>query len=120
MLGDDTVDEDGQSALPRVQVVGSDTLGSQGFEQQLSKVLEGLAGDSALLVAVSHVVDVAQELQLVVHGGDDDVEAVSDEGNLLVELGVSCQVGVGDLRELGKVLLETRSASEQSVAKWYS
>ena len=37
--GSNTVDEDGQNTLPRVQIVGSDTLRSQNVEQQAAEVL---------------------------------------------------------------------------------
>ena len=39
LLGGDTVDEDGQNTLPRVQIVARNTVGTQDVEQQAAKVL---------------------------------------------------------------------------------
>ena len=58
---------------------------------------EFLATNTAGLVAMSHVLDLAEELERVVHRGDDGVKAVSDEFNLGVESGVRGQVADGDL-----------------------
>ena len=77
--------------------------------------LESAAGDVALDVAVLHVVDVAEDLELVVHGGDDGVEAVSDQRDLLVEFGVSGQRINGDGRELGEELEIARSFPEEPI-----
>ena len=115
MLGGNAVDENGQGTLPRVQVVAGDTSSGQGLNQVLAEFKEGFAGDAAFLVAVSHVVDVAQKLELVVHSGDDDIEAVSDEGDLLVEVGVVGKISGCDLGELGEGLLETRGTSKESM-----
>ena len=115
VLRGNAVDENGHGTLPGVQVVAGDSSRAQGFDQELAEFNEGFAGDAAFLVAVSHVVDVAQKLELVVHGGDDDIEAVSDEGNLLVELGIGGQSTVGNLGELGEVLLEAGSASKEPI-----
>ena len=51
------------------------------------------------LVAVSHVLDLAEDLEGVVHGGDHAVQAVSDELNLGVEGGVRGKVVDGNLAE---------------------
>ena len=67
--------------------------------------LESLARNVALDMAVLHVVDVAQNLELVVHGGDDGVQTVGNQSNLLVEF---CIAGQGINRysgELGEELL---------------
>jgi len=49
---------------------------------------EFLATDTAGLVAVSHVLDLTEDLEGVVHRSDHAVQAVSDELNLGVEGGV--------------------------------
>jgi hypothetical protein len=40
ILGSDSVDEDGQSALQRVQIIRGDTFGRQSIYQQTTKVLK--------------------------------------------------------------------------------
>ena len=60
---------------------------------------EFLATDTAGLVAVSHVLDLTEDLEGVVHRGDHAVQAVSDELNLGVEGGVRRQVADGDWAE---------------------
>ena len=114
MFGRNTIDENGQSALPGVQVITRDASSTQSFDQELSEVIESLARDAAFLVAVSHVVNVAQKLELIIHGRDDDIETIGDEGDLLVVLRIRGQSTVSNLDELGEVLLETGSASEES------
>ena len=57
---------------------------------------EFLATDTAGLVTVSHVLDLTEDLEGVVHRGDHAVQAVSDELNLGVEGGVRGQVADGD------------------------
>ena len=64
-------------------------------------------------MAVLHVVDVAQKLELVIHGGDDGVEAVSDQSDLLVEFSISGQRVNGDGGELGEVLLDAGSLLDE-------
>ena len=71
--------------------------------------------DAALLVAVSHIVDVAQNLELVTQIGDDGIQAIGDESDLLVEGSVSVELVNGNGREESKVALGTRSLSEQPV-----
>lgn len=66
-------------------------------------------------MAVSHVADVAQQLQFVVHSGDDGVQTVSNQTDLLVELSVVSQVVNGDARELGEVLKRARSLLEETI-----
>ena len=92
----DGVNHDGKSALPRIQISGGNTLGAQiGHEQATERLEEGTL-DTTGLVAVSHIFDLAEELQSVVHGRDNDVEAISDEFNLGVESSVRGQVVDGD------------------------
>lgn len=57
---------------------------------------EFLASNTAGLVAVSHVLDLTENLEGVVHRSDDAVQTVSDEFNLDVEGGVRGQVADGD------------------------
>jgi len=64
-------------------------------------------------MAVFHVVDVAQELQFVIHSRDDSVQAVSDESDLLVVVTIGRQGIDGDSGELGEVLLDARSLLEE-------
>ena len=49
--------------------------------------LESLARNVALDMAVLHVIDVAQNLELVVHGGDNGVQTVGDQSDLLLDTG---------------------------------
>ena len=79
--------------------------------------LESLASNSALDVAVLHVVDVAQKLELVVHGSDDGVQTVSDQSDLLVEFGIAGQGINGDSGELGEVFLEAGRLLEEPFNK---
>ena len=79
--------------------------------------LESLASNSALDVAVLHVVDVAQKLELVVHGSDDGVQTVSDQSDLLVEFSIAGQGITGDSGELGEVFLEARRLLEEPFNK---
>ena len=64
-------------------------------------------------MTVFHVVDVTQKLELVVHGGDDSVETVSDQCDLLVEFGIASQSIDGNSGELGEVFLDTGSLLEE-------
>ena len=66
-------------------------------------------------MAVLHVVDVTQKLELVIHGGDDSVETVSDQSDLLVEFGITGQGISGNSGELGEVLLGAGSLLEEPV-----
>ena len=66
-------------------------------------------------MSVTHVIDIAQKLEFIVHGGNDGVQAVSDEGNLLVVLGIVGQRIDSNVGELGEVLLSTGSLLEESV-----
>ena len=77
--------------------------------------LEGLARDTALDMAVLHVVDVAQKLELVIHGSDDDIETVSDQSDLLVVFGIAGEGINSDSGELGEVLLGAGSILEEPV-----
>lgn len=44
ILGRNSVNENGQNALPRVQIVGGDTLGAQNVHQQTAEILSNLKG----------------------------------------------------------------------------
>lgn len=44
ILGRNSVNENGQNALPRVQIVGGDTLGTQNVHQQTAEILSNLKG----------------------------------------------------------------------------
>ena len=101
-----------KSAPPRVQVIGSDSLRAQDINQVTSKSLEKGALDSAGLVAVSHVLNLAEDLQSVVHSGDHVVKTVSDKLNLGVEGGVSGQAVDRDIGEGVELLLGARSILE--------
>ena len=68
-------------------------------------------------MSILHVVDVAVDLQLVIHGSNDDVEAVSNQSDLLVEFGVSGQSIDSNTGELGEVLLDARSLFEEPLQK---
>jgi len=57
---------------------------------------EFLATDTAGLVAVSHVLDLAEDLESIVHCGDHAVQTVSDEFYLGVESSVGGQIANGD------------------------
>jgi len=62
----------------------------------MKNYIEFLATDTAGLVAASHVLDLAEKLEGVVHRGNHCVKAVSDEFNLGVESGIRGQVADGD------------------------
>jgi hypothetical protein len=66
-------------------------------------------------VRVAHVVDVAQQLQFIAHGSNDGVQAVSDQSDLLLVIGIAGQRIDGDVSELGEVLLGTGSLLEDPV-----
>ena len=66
-------------------------------------------------MAVAQVVDVTQKLELVVHGGNDGVEAVSNQSNLFVELGITGQSINSNSGELGEVLQDARSLLEEPI-----
>ena len=79
--------------------------------------LESLARNVALDMAVLHVIDVAQNLELVVHGGGNGVQTVGDQSDLLVEFGITGQGIKGDSGELGEVFLDTGSLLEEPFRK---
>ena len=62
-------------------------------------------------MSVAQVVDVAQQLEFVVH--DDRVQAVGDQGDLFIELDIAGQRINGDFAELGKVFLDAGSLFEE-------
>jgi hypothetical protein len=66
-------------------------------------------------VSVTHVVNVAQQLQFVVHGGNDGVETVSDQSNLFLVLSITVQSVDSDIGELGEVFLDAGSLLEEPV-----
>ena len=79
--------------------------------------LESLASNSALDVAVLHVVDVAQNLKFVVHGRNNGVQTVGDQSDLLVEFSIAGQGINGNSGELGEVFLEAGSLLEEPFNK---
>jgi hypothetical protein len=64
-------------------------------------------------VSVAHVVDVAQQLQFVAHGSNDGVQAVSDQSDLLLVIGIARQSIDSDIGELDEMLLDARSLLEE-------
>ena len=99
------VDHDVKNAPPWVQVIGSDSLGGQSVHQLVGEGLEKRTLDIAGLVAVSHVLNLAKDLQGVVHGGDHIVKAVSDALNAGIEFGISVQTVDGGISERAEFLL---------------
>ena len=80
------------------------------------RYLKSIAGDgTGSLVAVLHVVDVTQKLELVIHGGDDGVETISDQSDLFVVFGITGQGIDGNSGELGEVLLGAGRLLEEPV-----
>ena len=79
--------------------------------------LESLASNSALDVAVLHVVDVAQNLEFVVHGRNNGIQTISDQSDLFVEFIIAGQSINGDSGELGEVFLEAGSLLEEPFNK---
>ena len=68
-------------------------------------------------MSVAHVVDVAQKLKFVVHGRDDGVQTIGDQGDLFVELGVTSQRSERDASELGEIFLDAGSLLEEPIDK---
>ncbi len=101
----DCVDHNVESAPPRVQIIGSNSLGGQSVHQLVGEGLEKRTLDIAGLVAVSHVLNLAKDLQGVVHGGDHIVKAVSDALNAGIEFGISVQTVDGGISERAEFLL---------------
>jgi hypothetical protein len=64
-------------------------------------------------VGVAHVVDVAQKLQFVIQSGDDGVNTVGDEGDLLLVIGIAGQSIGSDTGELGEEFLDAGSLLEE-------
>ena len=80
------------------------------------RYLKSIAGDgTGSLVAVLHVVDVAQKLELVIHGGDDGVETICNQSDLLVVFGIAGQGINSDSGELREMFLGARSLLEEPV-----
>jgi hypothetical protein len=75
--------------------------------------LPSFARNGALSVSVFQVVDVAQQLQLVIHGGNDGVQAVGDECHLLDVVAVASQRVDWNIGELGEMFLDARSLLEE-------
>jgi hypothetical protein len=139
LLGGNTVDKDGQNALPRVHVIIRDSAGNKAIDKKTGKVLDNknalegafelklrmilntlnrylksMARDGTRrLVSVAHVVDVAQQLQFVAHGSNDGVQAVSDQSDLLLVIGIARQSIDSDIGELDEMLLDARSLLEE-------
>jgi hypothetical protein len=64
-------------------------------------------------VGVAHVVDVAENLQFVVHGSDDGVQTVSDQSDLLLVIIITSQSVDSDIGELGEEFLDAGSFLEE-------
>ena len=64
-------------------------------------------------MAVLHVVHVTIDLQFVVQSGNNDVQAVSNQSDLLVEFGIASQGIDGHCGELGEMLLGAGSFLEE-------
>ncbi len=64
-------------------------------------------------MGVAHVVDVAQKLQFVIQSGDDGVNTVGDEGDLLLVIGIAGQSIGSDTGELGEEFLDAGSLLEE-------
>ena len=100
-----SVDHDAEDALPRVHIIGRNSLRGEDISQITSERLEEGALDIAGLVAVSHVLNLAKDLQGVVHGGDHIVKAVSHALNAGIEFGISVQTVDGGISERAEFLL---------------
>ncbi len=79
--------------------------------------LPNSTGDATGGVGVAHVVDVAQKLQFVAGSGDHGVQAVGDQSDLLVVIGITGQSVDIDIGELGKVFLNAGSLLEEPLIK---
>ena len=66
-------------------------------------------------MAVLHVVDVAQNLELLLHDGDDFIQTVGNKGDLLVVFDITSQGVDGNFGELGEVFLGAGSLLEEPV-----
>jgi hypothetical protein len=75
--------------------------------------LPSFTRNGALGVSVFQVVDVAQKLQLVIHGGNDGIQAVGDESHLLDVVAVASQRVDWNIGELGEMFLDARSLLEE-------
>jgi hypothetical protein len=64
-------------------------------------------------VSVAHVVNVTQKLQFVIQSGDDGVNTVGDEGDLLLVIGIAGQSIGSDTGELGEEFLDAGSLLEE-------
>jgi hypothetical protein len=137
ILGGDSVDEDAQRSLPRNQIVGRDTVGSQRVDQKTAKVLKDNSrvswviktdelcashlprstGNAAGGVSVAHVIDVAQKLKFVSHSRDDGIQTIGDQSDLFIELGIATQRSDGDFTEFNEIFLDARSLLEESFNK---
>ena len=80
----------------------------------IGSYLKSLAMDGTRrLVSVTHVVDVTQQLQFIVHGGNDGIQAVSNQSNLLVVVSIARQGIDGNSGELDEVFLGAGSLLEE-------
>ena len=66
-------------------------------------------------MTVLHVVDVAQKLELVIHGGDDFIQTVGNKSDLFVVFDITGQGIDGNFGELREVLLGAGSLLEEPV-----
>lgn len=65
------------------------------------------------LVAVLHVANIAQQLELVIHGGDNGIKTISDQTDLFVKLSIGRQRVDGNACEFEEMFLGTRSLLEK-------
>lgn len=72
-----------------------------------------LASDVARDVAVAHVVDLTDELESIVSGGDHAVQAIGDESDLPVVFGIRGQLSGGHATKFGEGPLKTRGFLEE-------
>ncbi len=75
--------------------------------------LPNSTGNATGGVGVAHVVDVAENLQFVVHGSDDGVQTVSDQSDLLLVFIITSQSVDSDTGELGEEFLDAGSFLEE-------
>ena len=107
-----SVDHDAEDALPRVHIIGRNSLRGEDISQITSERLEEVTLDIAGLVGVSHVLNLANDLQGVVHGGDHVVQTVSEHLHLSVEGGVAQETVDGNIGESAEFLLGARRLLE--------
>ena len=109
----DGADQGAEGSLPGLEIIGGNTALLQGIHEDGGEVVELDLVDVARNVAEGHVVDLAEDLESVVSGGDQVVQAVGDQSGLLHEVGVALEGVEGDVGELGERLLAARSILEE-------